>query len=94
MKSVNIRITPELYHGHNINFIPFIQQIEIFFECGKAGLRKPHNRNGAKKHDREISKLKRIIGEITITDDALKNVSSEHKNESHDNNAKTKYQYT
>ena len=56
----------------NINSASFIQQLDIFFECNETELKKSYSRNDAKKHDREIGKLKRIIGEIAITNDTLK----------------------
>ena len=73
MESINTHITPaKLCRKHNINPASITRWRDIFFECGKAGIKKPYNRNESKKHDHEMDKLKRIIGDLTIANDALK----------------------
>ena len=77
MESINTHITPaELCHKHNINPAS-LPGGGTFFECGKAGIKKPYNRDEGKKHDHEMDKLKRIIGDLTITNDALKKTLEE-----------------
>ncbi len=51
-----------------------------------------HSRNDIQKHDREMDKLKKIIGEIIVANDVLKKCWRSAQNEYHDNHAKTRYQ--
>ena len=72
MESINTDIIPaELCRRYNQSPALFNRWREIFLECGKTGLSKPYRRNSDKKRDQEMDKSERIIGELTIANDAL-----------------------
>lgn len=69
MESLTTNISvAELCRKHNVSPVQFYQWKERFIEGGKSLL------SGTKKNDmsEEVERLKRLIGELTIANDAFK----------------------
>ena len=69
----------ELCRKHNVPPATFQDWKDMFLHGGKQALL--NKRDAAKSHAREVENLKRIIGEITVANDILKNPRREQSNE-------------
>jgi len=73
LESLNTNIsTAELCRKYNISPPTFYQWKERFIEGGKVYLNGKSQDNISKSLQKENDNLKRIIGELTITNDAFK----------------------
>ena len=80
MESLNTNIsTAELCRKHNISPPTFYQWKEKFIEAGKASLNGKSNNDMYKNLQKENETLKRIVGELTIVNDAFKKTLEGHK---------------
>ncbi len=73
LESLNTSISAaELCRKYNVSPPTFYQWRERFLDGGKASLDGTLNGDACKSMKREIDNLKRIIGELTIANDAFK----------------------
>ena len=73
LESLNTNISAaELCRKYNVSPPTLYQWKERFLEGGKASLSGASNGDAPKSMKREIDNLKRIIGELTIANDAFK----------------------
>ena len=73
LESIRTNIgTAELRRKHNVYPTTFQAQRRQFLDVDKAGLAHHGNVDPTKASKREIDNLKRIIGELTVTNDVLK----------------------
>jgi len=73
LESLNTNIgAAELCRKHNISPPTFYQWKEKFIEGGKTSLNGTSKENVCKSLQKENENLKRIIGELTIVNDAFK----------------------
>jgi len=80
VESLNTNIsTAELCRKHNISPPTFYQWKEKFIEAGKASLNGKSNNDMYKNLQKENETLKRIVGELTIVNDAFKKTLEGHK---------------
>ena len=79
LESLNTNISiAELCRKHNIHLQTFYSWKEKFVEGGKAALAGKPN-NTCKILQKENEDLKRIVGELTIVNDAFKKTLKGHK---------------
>ena len=72
LESLNTNITTsELCRKHNVTPNAFYSWREKFIQAGKLALAGTL-KNPAKERDSEIERLKQLIGELTIANDAFK----------------------
>ncbi len=80
LESLNTNInTAELCRKYNISPPTFYQWKEKFIEAGKASLNGKSNDTLYKNIQKENETLKRIVGELTIVNDAFKKTLEGHK---------------
>lgn len=80
LESLNTNIsTAELCRKYNISPPTFYQWKERFIEAGKASLNGRSNNDINKNLQKENETLKRIVGELTIVNDAFKKTLEGHK---------------
>ncbi|KEQ56921.1 transposase is3 protein [Marine Group I thaumarchaeote SCGC RSA3] len=80
LESLNTNIsTAELCRKYNISPPTFYQWKERFIEAGKASLNGRSNNDMHKNLQKENETLKRIVGELTIVNDAFKKTLEGHK---------------
>ena len=73
LESLNTNIsTAELCRKYNVSPPTFYQWKEKFIEGGKISLNRKSKDNVCKSLQKENDNLKRIIGELTIVNDAFK----------------------
>jgi transposase-like protein len=80
MESMNTSISiSELCRKYGVVPTTFYQWKEKFLEAGKLGLSGGMNKNGdpSKELELENERLKKLIGELTIANDALKKAMTE-----------------
>ena len=71
--------TAEPCRKHSMHPTMFQAWRQQFVDAGKAGLAHHGNADPAKTTKREIDNLKRIIGELTVANDALKKTLEESR---------------
>ena len=80
LESIRTNITTaELCRKHNLNLQTFHTWRQKFMESGKAGLHHSGRNDPVKSIKRERDNYKRIIGELTIANDALKKTLEEDR---------------
>lgn len=80
LESLNTNIaTAELCRKYNIHPQTFYSWKEKFVDGGKAALVGKSNDNACKILQKENETLKRIVGELTIVNDAFKKTLEGHK---------------
>lgn len=80
LESLNTNIsTAELCRKYNLQPPTFYQWKEKFVEGGKASLNRTSNGDVCKSLQKENESLKRLIGELTIANDAFKKTLEGHK---------------
>ncbi len=80
LESLTTNIGPaELCRKYNLSPNTFYPWKDKFLECGKTAFSGAPNGNACKQLQKENDSLKRLIGELTIANDAFKKTLEGHK---------------